>query len=192
MFMATERQIAANRRNGLLSRGPLSDEGKKRSSGNAVTHGLTARISLLSGEDAEEFVSPHDNLTAEFRPAGALEHELVERIVSILWRLRRVPIFEAALMAWVEAREDEKGSFLFVRPSPPIANQASLRFGLTAMAFMETGLSDKLARYETSLQRQFSSLLKELLAAQERQIPHGSRRPLASSLRGSSAASTPS
>lgn len=178
--MATERQIVANHRNGQLGRGPLSDEGKKRSSENAVTHGLTARIGLLPGEDAEEFVSLRDKLMAEFRPCTALEHELTEQIASVLWRLRRVPIFEAALMDRLEARESEKGSFLAVRRSTPIANQASLRLGLTAMAFLNTGFSDKLSRYETSLQRQFSSLLKELLAAQERQVPHGSRRPLAS------------
>jgi hypothetical protein len=46
-------------------------------------------------------------LIAGFRPQNALEHELVERIVSVLWRLRRVPAFEAALMAWLEKSADE-------------------------------------------------------------------------------------
>src|SRR3954454_15443473 len=41
--MATQRQIAANRRNGQKSTGPKTKAGKTRSSGNAFRHGLTSR-----------------------------------------------------------------------------------------------------------------------------------------------------
>ena len=44
--MATERQIAANRRNARKSTGPRSSAGKKRASRNAYRHGLT--LSLTS------------------------------------------------------------------------------------------------------------------------------------------------
>ncbi len=43
--MATDRQIAANRRNGALSRGPKTAAGKARSSRNALKHGLAIPIS---------------------------------------------------------------------------------------------------------------------------------------------------
>src|SRR5438270_9025066 len=43
--MATDRQIAANRRNGALSRGPKTRKGKARSSRNARTHGLSIPVS---------------------------------------------------------------------------------------------------------------------------------------------------
>src|SRR4051812_1677584 len=42
--MATDKQIAANRRNGALSRGPKTAAGKARSSGNARKHGLAVPI----------------------------------------------------------------------------------------------------------------------------------------------------
>jgi hypothetical protein len=42
--MASERQIAANRRNACKSSGPRSGAGKNRSSRNAYRHGLTASI----------------------------------------------------------------------------------------------------------------------------------------------------
>ena len=42
--MATDRQIAANRRNGALSRGPKTAVGKARSSRNALKHGLAIPI----------------------------------------------------------------------------------------------------------------------------------------------------
>ena len=43
--MATERQIAANRRNASKSTGPRSSAAKKRSSQNAYRHGLTLSLS---------------------------------------------------------------------------------------------------------------------------------------------------
>ena len=64
--MASERQIAANRRNGRKSSGPRSSAGKGRSSTNALRHGLSRAIGarddpetealahLLVGEHADE------------------------------------------------------------------------------------------------------------------------------------------
>jgi len=43
--MATAKQIAANRRNGLLGRGPKTSAGKARSSRNALKHGLSIPVS---------------------------------------------------------------------------------------------------------------------------------------------------
>jgi hypothetical protein len=48
--MASERQIAANRRNSQKSTGPRSVSGAKRSSRNAHRHGLTKRISTANFE----------------------------------------------------------------------------------------------------------------------------------------------
>jgi hypothetical protein len=42
--MATDRQIAANRRNGSLGRGPKTSAGKARSSRNAFKHGLSIPV----------------------------------------------------------------------------------------------------------------------------------------------------
>jgi hypothetical protein len=53
--MATDLQMAANRRNALLSTGPRSLAGKARSRMNAVSHGLTAQQTLLPGEDPAEY-----------------------------------------------------------------------------------------------------------------------------------------
>jgi hypothetical protein len=42
--MASERQIAANRQNARRSSGPRSNAGKRRSSANALRHGLSRII----------------------------------------------------------------------------------------------------------------------------------------------------
>src|ERR1700738_1353083 len=48
--MASERQIAANRRNAQKSTGPRSQSGKKRSSRNAHRHGLAVPMSRVGLE----------------------------------------------------------------------------------------------------------------------------------------------
>ena len=49
--MTTEAQIKANQENAEKSTGPTSIEGKKRSSMNAVTHGILSSVTALPGED---------------------------------------------------------------------------------------------------------------------------------------------
>ena len=52
---------------------------------------------IIVGEDADDFDELRAELMDEYDPQSALECELVERLAGILWRLRRVPFFEAAI-----------------------------------------------------------------------------------------------
>ena len=99
--MPSEKQIAANRLNARRSTGPRTEEGKAQSSRNAMTHGLRASVGLFPHECPDEFFQMRDAISAELLPQDAVESELTHRIVSILWRLRRIPAFEAAALAWV-------------------------------------------------------------------------------------------
>src|SRR5438093_658802 len=51
----TVKQVEANRRNGALSQGPRTADGKRQSAMNALKHGLTARTPVLPGEDPKEY-----------------------------------------------------------------------------------------------------------------------------------------
>jgi hypothetical protein len=95
--MSSDKQIEANKRNAQKSTGPRTPAGKARVAVNPLKHGLTARAVVLQDEDPEKFESFRTDLFADLEPVGALEGVLAERIVIVLWRLRRVPIFEALL-----------------------------------------------------------------------------------------------
>ena len=89
--MSSLRQIAANRRNAAKSTGPVTPEGKERSRGNALRHGLTAETMIARLEDAEDYQAFELAVTADNDAQSAVERELVLRLASILWRLRRRP-----------------------------------------------------------------------------------------------------
>ena len=95
--MKSFRQIEANRRNARLSTGPVTEEGKKRSRQNAVRHGLTAETVIVALEDAEDYAAFELAVTADYDAPSAVERELVLRLASLLWRLRRATAIESGL-----------------------------------------------------------------------------------------------
>lgn len=181
--MATERQIGANRANALRSTGPKSKEGKARSSLNAVTHGLTAQAVVIEGEDPAAFDHLQQQLVETFAPEGPIEADLVRRIVTLMWRLRRVPALEAALFSWVQFAQaeadsvDRDGPFSIgafstaVTLAAPGGNrdqqddQRALGRALETMLSKMDALT-KLNRYEIQLMNQLKRSLDELKSLQ--------------------------
>src|SRR6516164_5617909 len=96
--MSTVNQLSANRANARQSTGPKTLSGKARSSMNACKHGLTARTVVIGEEDPAQFDALRQAFEEEFEPRSIMERELVERLAGIVWRLRRMPKFEAALI----------------------------------------------------------------------------------------------
>jgi hypothetical protein len=101
--MTSFRQIEANRRNAQLSTGPVTEEGKRRSRQNAVRHGLTAETVIDALEDAEDYAAFEMAVTADYDAQSAVERELVLRLASLLWRLRRATAIESGLFK-IQAR----------------------------------------------------------------------------------------
>jgi hypothetical protein len=95
--MTSFRQIEANRRNARKSTGPISEAGKRRSRCNAVRHGLTAETVIAALEDAEDYKAFEAAITADYDAQSAVERELVLRLASLLWRLRRATTMETGL-----------------------------------------------------------------------------------------------
>ena len=108
--MSTAAQIAANLANAQASTGPKSEEGKSRSSLNALKTGLTGRTVLLPGEEARAYQDHVCRFIDEFEPATAREEELVQSLADSRWRLLRIPALEANLYALGQLEFGEKFS----------------------------------------------------------------------------------
>jgi hypothetical protein len=87
--MASQAQIAANRRNSQKSTGPVTEAGKAHSKYNAVKHGMTAATSVLPHEDARSFHDLLLSLLEEHQPGSGIEVTLVETVANAYWRLLR-------------------------------------------------------------------------------------------------------
>ena len=96
--MASKKQMEANRRNAKKSTGPKTEEGKAKSSLNALKHGLTSLRVWLDEEEEQDFREFRRGLLDELEPVGSLETQFVCRIAAQMWRLARVPGMEAELL----------------------------------------------------------------------------------------------
>lgn len=175
--MATEKQIIANQRNALKSAGPRSLAGKARSSQNAIKHGLTAHR-IIPGENAQEHLNFRAYMMNAYKPKFRNEVELVERIAGLLWRMKRIEAFEAALLRWgafqqavVHDQLESDPGYLRNEPPDELAGTDAdlvdpLRLGRLIEALLESKAFEKLSRYETSLQRQLESTTRLLHDAQ--------------------------
>ncbi len=96
--MTSLRQIESNRRNAQRSTGPKTADGKARASRNAVRHGLTAETVIKLLEDPDDYRAFEQAVTADYDAETAVERELVLRLASLLWRLRRATSIETGLL----------------------------------------------------------------------------------------------
>ena len=95
----SEARLLANQANAQLSSGPRTEEGRAKSSLNAVKTGLIGRTVLLPSDDTAEYERHVAAFYDEYQPVGLQECELVQSIADTFWRLRRIPILETAIFA---------------------------------------------------------------------------------------------
>ena len=89
MRKSTAAQIAASRRNGARSRGPLTDQTRAKSALNALKHGLTSSTILLDDENPDRFQDLLNDLLADLCPQSSLEFCAIEEMATAKWKQRR-------------------------------------------------------------------------------------------------------
>src|SRR3954452_15419274 len=91
--MATERQVAANRRNAARSTGPKTEKGKEKARGNALKHGGRAAtldiMPVLPHEDPEELEQRTAAWLDDWRTADGSADALARRGALLTWKLER-------------------------------------------------------------------------------------------------------
>jgi hypothetical protein len=181
--MTSFRQIEANRRNAQLSTGPVTEEGKRRSRRNAIRHGLTAETVIDALEDAEDYAAFEIAITSDYDAQSAVERELVLRLASLLWRLRRATsietgLFEARarhLLQFRKPRQTHRNRFENIEngnrdlpgtrddlqqyPDSAVGDEDDLTRSFIQLNDLATSPLDRLSRYEATLWRQTCQIL---------------------------------
>jgi hypothetical protein len=156
--MSSLRRINASRANAARSRGPITAEGKQRSSANAIRHGLLAKCVVLENESSacfDDLVAQH---TERFAPADGVEFGIVEEMAAAHWRMRR---------AWaIENRLMEKA----IRNQPPGDEAARIAAAFSELA-ATPGLN-LLHRYEARLHHIYQRALFNLALLGQRELPN--------------------
>src|ERR1700747_3259633 len=150
--MSTSKSIdraEINRQNAAHSTGPVTIEGRRRLSLNALRHALTGQTVVLPSEDLAAYQKHGAQFHSELKPQGLLESKCVQTIADTYWRLDRIRAMENNLFgpALLErASEKHKPE---MSPAPLI--QAALT---QAKALDDRGdLLARLSLYEQRLNR---------------------------------------
>jgi hypothetical protein len=94
-----ETRAAVNHRNAARSTGPRTEEGKRRSSLNALRHGLTGQTVVLPEDDLAAYQKHCAQFHAELKPQGLLETKAGQTIADTYWRLDRIRAMENNLFS---------------------------------------------------------------------------------------------
>lgn len=97
-MIRTESQQNASRVNGAKSHGPVTPEGKAKSSQNGTTHGLFSDSLLLRKESREAWNQLSADLVERFDPVGNVELNIIYQMAVTTWRSQRAINMEAAII----------------------------------------------------------------------------------------------
>jgi hypothetical protein len=155
--MSSLRKVLASQANGARSRGPSTPQGKRRSSQNALYHGLFARCVVLDNESRETFDTLMQQHLDRLKPVDGIEFGMVEEMVSSHWRMRRAWALETRML------QNE----IAIQPAPqPTPDPADAEINRMASAFKSLASSPAMAlmhRYETRLHVMYQRALHNLI-----------------------------
>jgi len=136
-----------------LQTGPISPEGKSRSSDNAITHGGTSQKLIVAGERQEDFTKLLTGLLAEFNPETPSARSLVEDFAHAQWFLWRR----------IRAQNSAEHALYETQPDPALWSGASFH----TLTNME--------RYRTTAERAFQRAFRNLEHLQYAQLSQSNR-----------------
>ena len=141
--MSSENRKNASRANGKLSRGPITEEGKRRSAENRLRHGILSRTLLLTDENPKAFKQLWTKLHKQFNPQTPHECLQLEKMIAATWRLQRIWTLEREFINSKTAQQDPGAR-------PVARTMEALQAESTHGRFQ-----DVLHRYETRFDRQY-------------------------------------
>ena len=97
--MATsKKKTLANRRISKKSTGPVSKEGKLKSSLNSIKHGLYAEKIAIIGENIDDINDIIERMVKELKPVGIQQETIVSKMIEVSIRFKRIARLEAGII----------------------------------------------------------------------------------------------
>ena len=154
--MRSQAQLEASRRNGAMSKGPTTPEGKAIASRNHTIHGLCAdnKAVVIEGEDPEAWDELLQETIRDFNPINGTELDLVTEIAVARWRIRRCWTMETAAADKEIALQRSTLEQQFQNPDMPMRHVSAYTAAADGMRLID--------RYETRLTRIFNRAVKNL------------------------------
>ena len=163
----TQKQIEANRLNAQLSSGPKTELGKARVALNALRHGLTGQVAMMTPEDREAFESHLAEYLKIHKPADKAERDLTVAIAEDQWRLMTARAVERNIYAVGHTKNAVIAAATFDESEAP--NPQILAAFSTAQTFLDDARQFQLlSLYEQRIHRDLQKHLTELRAVQEK------------------------
>ena len=159
----SERQLAANRRNGRHG-GPKTETGKQRSRLNSLKHGLTSSTLVVLPEEHEhEYEEVLRGFRDSFQPQDAAEDTLVLRLAQAHWRSLRSRRVETGMLN-VSAATQRDRARQWVENCPENLNpHEAIGVGFMTMPPEQWQMY---LRYDTTISRDFFRTLDALTRLQ--------------------------
>jgi hypothetical protein len=144
---------------------------------NALRHGLASEVVVVPALESEvEYDQFEASIRAEYRPNTTVERVLVDRLASLLWRLRRSTKIETGLFQLdaeyqqaalrprcpaPEWQEEGETTALSVAQDGPCHDDGSERLAASYLRASRLGYNtfDLLGRYESALWRQAAQII---------------------------------
>jgi len=161
--MSQTNRAEINRQNAAHSTGPVTIEGKRRASLNALRHGLTGQTVVLPSDDIAAYEETCRQYHDELKPVGLHETDAVQTIADTRWRLHRI-----------RAMENNLFSLGFQEHSASVPTDDPVIHSALAQAKAVQANADVLVRlslYEQRLNRTLAQAKAELADLQEKRRP---------------------
>ena len=161
-----ERKAQTARENGAKSKGPITPEGKAKSSANSLIHGLRAdKHILLPTESPEELNELLQAYVDQLKPVTKCELRLAQKLACLDWRLDRFQMLETCAFNLETAVRCDAIAARFAKMQP---------IGFLYEAWKGTSdtshVLDLLRRYMTTLQHQYNSTLTNFYKFEKRRL----------------------
>ena len=168
--MTSELKSATSRANGAKSNGPKTAEGREKASHNSLTHGFTAKKTVvLSCENQEQFEEMIADYAETYQPGCPVEMDLVAEMVACRWRILRLRMMETALMDSELQRE---------LPEPETSTDPGYRMAFAFRRLVdESRVISLVSRHESRLHRIHERSHHTLRDLQHSRLTHPTTTP---------------